>query len=195
MKLEELELATDLHLVVPTILCRVQRIRAHAGSVAIGPLRLAPSGLLVGRFDLPHEVVGYFAESGVTAVYETLARREATTLSLTAGPARRQLLNLRTTQPLTLLDLRGHANAWPVLQSLRYSVTQSLGAAAQAAGYHGITYRSAQQYGSDCYSIFGARALASLRIVSRVRLVNPKTGGLHHAAFDAIRGSQIPLVP
>lgn len=143
MKLEELELATDAHLPVPTVLYRVQRIRSLPGAVVIGSLRLPPRGGLFNRFDLVADDVGYFADSGATAVYETLARREATVLSMSGSVALRQLLTLQTTQPLILLDLRPHAHRWPVLQSLRYGSNQSLAAAARAAGYQGVVYRSA----------------------------------------------------
>lgn len=195
MKLEDLELASDVHLPVPTILYRVERIRSLPGAARVGALRLPPPGLLLNRFDLQADDVGYFAESGETAVYETLARREATVLSNSGSVALRRLLTLRTTQPLLLLDLRPHANPWPVLQSLRYTSTQALAASAHAAGYQGVIYRSAQQYGADCYAIFGAGPLRTLRLVRRAPLVHKVSGALHRAAADAVRGSRIPLTP
>ena len=137
--------------------------------------------------------MGYFAESGETAVYESLARREATTLSLDIV-AKRALLALQTTEPLRLLDLRFHASAWPVLQSTRYRETRGLSLDARDMGYQGIVYRSAQQYGSDCYAIFGAEAMETLRLQSRVALVN-SAGAIHRSVADAVRGSQIPLTP
>lgn len=194
MKLQELELATDFHLPAPAVLHRVQRLRSLAGSVTIGALRLAPRGRYLNRFDLAMQEVGYFAESPETAVYETLARREATLLSTSGSVALRQLLTLQTTQPLAMLDLRPHANQWPVLQSLRYASTQALAASAQSAGYQGVVYRSAQQHGADCYAVFGP-ALQALRVVRRARLVHQVTGALHRAVADAVRGSQVPLVP
>jgi hypothetical protein len=195
MKLEELELATDFHLPVPTILYRVQRIRSLPGAVVHGSLRLPPRGRLLYRFDLAIEDVGYFADSGETAVYETLARRDTTVLSKSGSVALRQLLTMQTTQPLVLLDLRPHANQWPVLQSLRYASNQALAAAAYAAGYQGVAYRSAQQYAADCYAVFGAGPLRSLRLVRRALLVHRVTGALHRAVADAVRGSQVPLAP
>ena len=117
MRLAELEHAVDFTLPVPLILHRVQRLKSRRGTVIVGPLRLAPRGTLSGRFDLPDDEVGYFAESGETAVYEALARREVTTLSLDII-AKRALLALQTTEPLLLLDLRFHAAAWPVLNSI-----------------------------------------------------------------------------
>ena len=76
MKLEELEFETSFNLPVPRILHRVQRIRSRSGTLAIGPLRLPPRGQLRNRFDLPDDDVGYFADGGETAVYETLAGAE-----------------------------------------------------------------------------------------------------------------------
>ena len=96
--------------------------------------------------------------------------------------------------PLLLLDLRFHAGAWSVLQSLRYDSTQGLAKDARDLGYQGIVYRSAQQYGSDCYALFG-RAMALLRLESKSPLIHPTTGALHRAAANAVRGSQISLVP
>lgn len=193
MRLAELEHAVDFTLPVPLILHRVQRLKPRRGTAIVGPLRLAPRGTLSGRFDLPDDEVGYFAESGETAVYEALARREATTLSLDII-AKRALLALQTTEPLRLLDLRFHASAWPVLQSTRYQSTRGLSLDARDMGYQGIVYRSAQQYGSDCYAIFGAEAMETLRLQSRAALVN-SAGAIHRTVAGAIRGSQIPLTP
>lgn len=137
--------------------------------------------------------VAYFAESSETAVYETLARREAILLSLSSLAAR-VLLTLRTGSPLKLLDLRFHAGAWPVLQSLRYAETQALATETHAAGYDGLIYRSAQQYGSDCVVMFGAEAMRCVRLVSKLPLLSP-AGALHRAAAEAIRGAKIPLAP
>jgi len=161
--------------------------------VAVGPLRVPPRGKLFNRFDLVGDETAYFGESAETAVYETLARREAVTVAM-ATLVGRVLLTLQTTASLRLLDLRFHAGAWPVLQSLRYNVTQGLSQDAHALGYDGIIYRSAQQYGSDCVVLFGAGAMRCMRLVSKLPLVSP-SGALHRAAADAIRGAKIPLTP
>jgi hypothetical protein len=73
MKLADLEYAPELTLLKRVVLHRVQRARGRLRCVAIGPLRLAPTGLLKGRFDLPDEDVGHFAEDQVTAVLEAVA--------------------------------------------------------------------------------------------------------------------------
>jgi hypothetical protein len=80
------------------------------------------------------------------------------------------------------------------LTSLRYGVTQALAATLRAAGSDGFIYRSAQQYGADCYCIVGAALLSTLHLVARVALTNP-AGGLHRVVVDALRGAQVPLVP
>lgn len=193
MKLVELQHAVDFTLPSPSILHRVQRLRSRRGSVAVGPLRVPPRGLLLNRFDLPDDEVAYFADSNDTAVYETLARREATSLSLSAM-ATRTLLTLQTTEASHLLDLRFHAGAWPVLQSLRYSETQELAREARDHGYDGLIYRSAQQHGSDCVVLFGAAAMRRVKAITRMPLAH-KSGALHRAAAEAIRGAKIPLVP
>lgn len=193
MKLVELQHAVDFTLASPSILHRVQRLRSRRGAVAVGPLRVPRRGLLLNRFDLADDEVAYFAESSETAVYETLARREATTLSMSTV-ASRVLLTLKTTEPLQLLDLRFHAGAWPVLQSLRYAETQELAMEARNNGYDGLIYRSAQHYGSDCVALFGATAMRRVRAVTRLPLLN-ESGALHRAAAEAIRGAMVPLVP
>lgn len=194
MKLVELEHhPADFTLPSSSVLHRLQRLRSRRGAVAVGPLRLAPRGLLLNRFDLVDDEVAYFAESCATAVYETLARREATSLSMSTV-AGRVLLTLQTTAPLHLLDLRFRAGAWPVLQSLRYAETQELAQEARAAGYDGIIYRSAQQHGSDCVVLFGVDAMRCVKLVSKLPLASP-TGALHRAAAEAIRRAKIPLTP
>ena len=192
MKLVELEHAVDFTLPSPSILYRVQRLRSRRGAVAVGPLRVPPRGLLLNRFDLVDDEVAYFAESSETAAYETLARREATSLSMTAV-ASRALLTLQTTAPLRLLDLRFHAGAWPVLQSLRYAETQELAREARTLGHDGFIYRSAQQYGSDCVVLFGAGAMQCVKLVTKLPLVS-RVGTLHRAAAEAIRGAKVPFV-
>jgi hypothetical protein len=150
-------------------LYRVQRSGSRPGTVTIGGLKLPPPGALVGRFDLSLFPVGYFAEAPETAIYESLARREATALSLFLL-ARRQLLAVQSRRGNRLADLRPHVSSWPVLQSLRLHVTQQLAADAQRLGFEGIVYRSAQQYAHDCYALFGS-ALRALQMFSRVALV------------------------
>jgi hypothetical protein len=193
MKLSDLQYAVESDLRAPSILYRIQRQRSRPGTVAVGPLRVAPSGLLRARFDLPHLEVGYFAESGETAVYESLARRDDSFLAMSVL-AGRALLTVSTVQTLPLLDLRPHAGAWPVLQSERYESTQELALEAHELHYQGLVYRSAQQYGADCYVLFG-EALKALRLVSKQLLVHPRTGALHQAAAAAVLGSQVPLAP
>ena len=145
-----------------------------------------------GRFALAMAETGYVAESPETAIYESLVRREAVSLSI-SNAAGRQLLCLRTIRPVQLLDLRQHASTWPVLQSLRFSATQEMAAEALAAGYEGIAYRSAQYYGQDCFVVFGA-GLKAFKLVWRKALLLPD-GSMHQALAIAIRGGQIVLAP
>lgn len=144
------------------------------------------------RFAVPSVPASYFAESPETAVYESLVRREAISLSISSA-ASRVLFCLRTTRPVQLLDLRPHASSWPVLQSLRFASTQEVASEAVAAGFEGIAYRSAQQYGQDCLVVFGD-GLKSFRLVWRKALVL-KDGSMHQALAAAIRGGQIMVVP
>ncbi len=190
MKLQDLEHLQTYTLPVTQAIHRVQRIRACPETTVIGPLKMAPVGSMLGRFDVENIAVGYFAESATTACYESAVRREATFLSLKLLRSR-QLLTLRTKRSLALLDLRPLASEFPGLQANRIEVTQELAAEAYDQGYDGLTYRSAQHYGKDCYAVFGP-ALKSLRLESRARLVMPD-GSMHKALFDAIRGGQISV--
>lgn len=192
MNLDTLEFVPERRLPTGATLYRVQLSRARRDSQRIGPLRLAPPSLMSGRFDLPATPVAYLAESPDTALYEAVFRREVLAVSFTRL-AQRSLLSLQTHAPLTLADLRGHASAWPVLQSLRFSATQTLAADQQRRGFDGIVYRSAQHYGQDCHALFGP-ALTHLRRGWSQPLVG-EGGGLHRLCAQVLRGSQVPPVP
>ena len=192
MKLRDLQYLPPTTLATSQTVYRVQRAKPRPGTTTVGPLKLAPPGDMSSRFAVPSAPAGYFAESPDTAVYESLVRREAVSLSI-SNAASRTLLCLRTTRPIQLLDLRPHASSWPVLQSLRFSSTQEVAAEALAAGFEGIAYRSAQQHGQDCFVVFGA-ALKAFKLVWRKALVL-EDGSVYQALAAAMRGGQIVVVP
>jgi len=191
MHLTQLHFAPTTLLAASQALYRIQRHRAQPGTVRIGPLRLPPASRLSGRFDLAGTSVGYFAEAPETAVYEALARRETNALSMSVLK-QRKLLCVQTKVALQLLDLRPHASTFPVLQSLRFEQTQELAVEATAAGYDGIVYRSAQQFGMDCYAIFDP-ALRELTGSWSEPLVERTTGNLHSVVVSCLLGSKLPL--
>jgi len=195
MKLADLQYVPHFDLLAPQALFRVQHSRASAGTVKVGNrlLLLPPSHLLSGRFDIAGQPVAYFAERPETAVYEVVCRREAKGVSM-ALMAKRSLLSVQTSAKITLLDLRPHTTTWPVLQSLRFDQTQALAAQAFDHGFSGIVYRSAQQYGMDCFALWGT-ALTVLQRVSLEPLVEPATGNLHGALAMGLAGSLVPLLP
>lgn len=192
MKLQDLQFLPPTALATSQTVYRVQRAKARPGTPTVGPLKLAPAGDRISRFAVASALAGYFAESPEAAVYESLVRREASSLSI-SNAASRVLLCLRTTRPIQLLDLRPHASTWPALQSLRFTATQEVAEEAVAAGFEGIAYRSAQQHGQDCFVVFGA-VLQEFRLIWRKALVL-KDGSMHQALAAAIRGGQIPVVP
>lgn len=192
MKLSDLAYISEYDLPAALTLYRVQRARSRRGSVKAGALKLPPPGTMAGRFDLAGELVGYFGEAPETAMYEALARREVTSLSLSVLE-QRGLLALQTQRSLRLADLRPHAADWPFLQSLRLHLTQQVADDTHQLGFDGIIYRSAQQYAHDCYAIFGS-ALNALKLIWQVKLVN-SAGGLHRSLTAALTGSQVPLMP
>ena len=135
----------------------------------------------------------YFAERPEIALYEAICRREAVGVSY-ALMAKRSLLSVQASAKLSLLDLRPHASSWPVLHSLRFDQTQALAAVAHAAGFSGIVYTSAQQYGRDCFALWRPALKALLRIYV-ISLVEPGAGNLHVALATALNGSRLPLLP
>lgn len=193
MKLSDLQYIPATDLPAPHALYRIQRQRARPGSLRLGRLLLPPSDLMCGRFDVRGQPVAYFAETPETAAYEVLCRREALALSM-AELGQRNLLCVQTRVPLSLLDLRPHAQSWPVLQSLRFGLTQGLAKQALQYGFSGIVYRSAQQYGMDCYALFGD-ALKTLKPVWIEPLLEAHSGHLHGVVATALQGSQLPLTP
>ena len=191
MKISNLSFAPELLLPKHTLISRIERDRYPHKRVRSGPVRVPIPGIFVGRFDLRAVCVGYFADNAEAAIYETLARREVTGIPLARLEAA-ILLTIRLSQRLHFLDLRPYASSFPVLQSLRYKETQELAEDVSVAGYDGIVYRSAQQFGADCYAVFEPK-LASLRRVSQERLVDATSGAFHCALAIALRGSCIPV--
>lgn len=193
MKLTDFEFAPIYTLPASLALYRIQRFISRPGDKRVGRIRLAPPGSMACRFDLADEVVSYFAERPDTAGYEALARREVERMTV-AHLAQRELMCMTVQREIQLLDLRPHAQSWPVLQSLRFAMTQELASSARQAGHQGVIYKSAQQFGMDCMAIFGP-ALKHLRYSWAEPLVEPGTGNLHGLVADLHRGSQIPVMP
>ena len=127
MKLSDLTYCQEHTLPRLHSMYRIQRTRRTASTVAIGPVRLPPTGLMGGRFDLPDRPVGYFAEEPETAAYETLARREAHVLSM-ADLRLRSLLWVRIRR--RLLGRRGD----------RYQVVAGLAARLEAGDEHRLQH-------------------------------------------------------
>lgn len=148
--------------------------------------------MLSGRFDLAGVSTAYFAEAPDTALYEAIFRREVTMVSLsTLGQY--ELLGAQSVREIELGDLRPHAAAWPVLQSLRLSETQHLAAEIRGAGFAGVVYRSAQQHGQDCIVLFDPPS-DLCKPLWRSPLIN-SSGAVNRWVMVATRGSRIPLAP
>lgn len=193
MKLEKLKYESTFVLPANAALFRTQASRARKGSIRLGNLRLPPSDLMKGRFDVHGVPVGYFAQSPLTSIYESMCRRDSVMVS-NALLAKRHLLCFNTSCDLKLLDLRPLTSQMPFLQSMRFTQTQALAKEARAVGFDGILYLSAQQYGQDCFALFG-EGLSTLKMQSRVPLLEPGSGNYHRALADALWGSQIQVVP
>ncbi len=171
---------------------RVERRTRRRGATLVSGYSLPPAGLMAGRFDVTTCVVGYFADSPLTTLYETLFRRETAHRTL-ANVAERQVLRATLRAPLRLLDLCGAEEASPVLVSTRYAETQALALAAHAQGVDGIRYASPQHPSHQCIAVFES-ALAKLGIVEKTPLVDNTGLRVHRWVAQAQRGSLVPLI-
>lgn len=173
-------------------LYRIQRTRARRDSVRIKGYVLAPIGGLTGRFDLPDEPIAYLADSPETALYEAVFRREVRSYHWDRL-LERSLVAFETRTCLQLVDLRGLEESYPVLQSMRYELSQKFAQDCQQKGLHGIVYASAQHPRHSCICLF---KLGIERTIKRmaIALVEPISGNLHHTVVNAARGSQVPII-
>ncbi len=171
---------------------RIQRTRPRSDSVRRRGFIIAPAGTASGRFDLPNEPTAYLADSPQTSLYESLFRREALVCPL-AQLKSRSLVSWRTVAGLRLIDIRGAEERFPVLQALRYSVTQAFAQTCKATGAHGILYASAQHPHHGCICLF-SEGIERMKVVASVPLVQFNTGRLHRAVAEAAHGSQVPIV-
>lgn len=144
-----------------------------------------------GRFCLPNEPVAYLADSQETALYESLLRRETVSRSL-SELRRKCLVEFVTTGPLRLADLRGLAEPYPVLQSLRVVQTQELAADCRAMALDGVLYASAQHPQHTCMALFRS-GITRLSKRSSQRLVKTGTNRLLQVLQTALWRSGVPL--
>lgn len=148
-------------------------------------LSMPPVGLMQGRFCLSNEPVAYLADSPETALYESLLRRE--TASRTLSELRRRcMVEFVTTGSLRLADLRGLAEPYPVLQSLRIAQTQELAVDCRAMALDGVVYASAQHPQHFCVALFHS-GIGQLSKRSSQRLV--KTGTLGNTTGPCTGGA------
>lgn len=170
---------------------RVQLSRPRATSLQMNGLSMPPVGLMHGRFCLPNEPVAYLADSQETALYESLLRRETVSRSL-SELRRKCLVEFVTTGPLRLADLRGLAEPYPVLQSLRVVQTQELAADCRAMALDGVLYASAQHPQHTCMALFRS-GITRLSKRSSQRLVKTGTNRLLQVLQTALWRSGVPL--
>ncbi|MCM5681554.1 RES family NAD+ phosphorylase [Schlegelella sp. S2-27] len=193
MKLAALGNVSPYRLAQGHSLYRIQRPTVTGAALGRGPLHLAPIGAMSGRFDLAKLPCAYLAEAPGTALYEAVFRREATGVSVAGLLQLRELLAIQTLAEFVLADLRPHATAWPVLQSLRFSETQQLADDVHQAGFDGIIYCSAQHFAQACVVLFNPDA-AAMKALWRVALANA-AGAVNKWVADAATHSLVPLVP
>lgn len=171
---------------------RIQRARARFDSVRVRGFIMAPAGTLSGRFDLEDEATAYLADSELTALYESLFRREVRTCHLDRLKER-TLISFRTIARLRLVDLRGLEERFPVLQSLRYESTQAFAADCRRSDAHGVLYSSAQHPFHSCVCLF-KEGIERMAKTTSVPLVQPGADRLHRSVVVAAHGSQVPII-
>jgi hypothetical protein len=93
---------------------------------------------------------------------------------------------------LRLADLRGLAEPYPVLQSLRVAQTQELAADCRAMGLDGLVYASAQHPQHTCVALFQS-GINQLSKRSSQRLIKSGTNRLLQVLHTALWRSSVPL--
>jgi hypothetical protein len=177
-----------------TILHRIQLSAPRPTSTVVGPVIMAPPGLLACRYDLPATAVAYFTFAETTALYETWARRESLSIPLTEIAKRELLSVVLNPTGLNVADLRPHVSDWPAMQSMRYAPTQELADDLARHNYDGAVYHSAQQFAQASLVLFGS-AVARVTRTGADPLYDTATARLHRCVVDAARGAALPLVP
>ena len=181
-----------LEIPAPQIWHRVQRATARRGSVRLKGYVLAPKGGLTGRYDLADEPAAYLADSPETALYKSVFRREVRSYHWDRL-LERTMVTFETRASVHLADLRGLEERYPVLQSLRYEVSQKFAHDCRQQDLHGILYASAQHPHHSCVCLFKS-AIEQTKKLTAFALVEPGTGHLLKSAANAARGSQVPIV-
>lgn len=171
---------------------RIQRLNTRKGSIRANGFILPPIGGMTGRFDLVDQACAYLADSPETTVYESLFRRETRSCTM-AVLSELAITVFETTQRLRLVDLRGHEESFPVLQSLRYETTQHLAQDCFEQGMHGVIYASSQHPYHSCICLF-ANGITEMRRRAVTPLVEPKTQRLHKSVVNAAHGSRVAIL-
>ncbi len=171
---------------------RVQRATARRGSVRLKGYVLAPTGGLTGRFDLADEPTAYLADSPETALYESVFRREVRSCHWDRL-LERTMVTFETRASLHLVDLRGLEERYPVLQSIRYEISQKFAQDCRDHDLDGILYASAQHPHHSCVCFFKS-AIEQTKKLTAFALVDSGSGNLLKSAANAARGSQVPIV-
>jgi RES domain-containing protein len=171
---------------------RVQRKSSRKGSVRLKGYLLPPTGGMTGRFDLPDEPTVYLADSPETALYESIFRREVRSCHWDRLMAR-AMVTFETRASLRLADLRGLEERYPVLQSMRYEISQRFSAECRLQGLHGVLYSSAQHPQHSCVCLFHSGILLTKKLTA-FALIEPGTNHLLKSVVNAAHGSQVPIV-
>ena len=153
---------------------------------------MAPTGGLTGRFDLADEPAAYLADSSETALYESVFRREVRSCHWDRL-LERTMVTFETRASLHLADLRRLEERYPVLQSIRYEISQKFAQDCRQQNLQGILYASPQHPHHSCVCLFKS-GIEQTKKLTAFALVEPGSGNLLKSAANAARGSQVPIV-
>lgn len=171
---------------------RLQRLRAMPGSIRTNGFILPPADILAARFDVAGASVAYLADSDLTALYETLFRRDAQNCTWDRLEVR-ALTEFRSTKPLRLVDLRGMEEKYPFLVSERLHETQALASRWHQDGLDGVLYASAQHPQHECTALFPG-GIGKVKRVSVMPLIHPLYSTVLKSVQVASTHSKVPVI-
>ena len=103
------------------------------------------------------------------------------------------MVTFETRASLHLADLRRLEERYPVLQSIRYEISQKFAQDCRQQNLQGILYASPQHPHHSCVCLFKS-GIEQTKKLTAFALVEPGSGNLLKSAANAARGSQVPIV-
>jgi len=173
---------------------RVQLTKPIKNTLRIGDVLMPPANVMNGRYSCEFQPTAYFADSGITALYEALFRRERSDGVPLEDLRRRSLIAFLNQSILRLVDIRGVEEEYPLLQSQRLNETRRISSEVHRAGFDGIIYSSAQHPRHDCVCLYSP-GIEKMKLRHALSLVRPGSNALLELVVEASRRSALEIVP